>query len=47
MDFSMRDFETVIAMNAVNVHQRKQFDLADVDSNEMKLEVIKNCQSQM
>lgn len=44
MEFSMRDFETTIAMNAngvVNMQQKKQFDLADVDNiNEMKLEVI-------
>lgn len=46
----MRDFETAIAMNTnnvVNVQQKKQFDLADVD-NEMKLEVIiANFKSQM
>lgn len=45
MEYSMRDLETAIAMNAnsvVNVQQKKQFDLADVDHNEMKLEVIPN-----
>lgn len=47
----MRDFETAIAMNTnnvLNVQQKKQFDLADVDNNEMKLEVIiANYKSQM
>lgn len=52
MDFAMKDFEagalhstatTTAAMgDAVNVQHKKSFDIADVDSNEMKLEVIMN-----
>jgi len=44
MEFSTRDFESTIAANvvasnsAVNVQPKKQFNLADVDSNDMKLE---------
>lgn len=52
MDFAMKDFEsgalhstttaTAAMGDAVNVQHKKPFDIADVDSNEMKLEVI-NC----
>lgn len=40
----MKDFESVALHtatgDAVNVQQKKPFDIADVDNNEMKLEVI-------
>lgn len=47
MDFAMKDFEagasaTAAMGDAVNVQHKKSFDIADVDSNEMKLEVIMN-----
>lgn len=46
MDFTMRDFESVALHsatgNSVNVQHKKPFDIADVDNNEMKLEVIAN-----
>lgn len=44
MDFTMKDFESVALHtatgDAVNVQHKKPFDIADVDNNEMKLEVI-------
>lgn len=44
MEFTMKDFESVALHtatgDAVNVQQKKPFDIADVDNNEMKLEVI-------
>lgn len=46
MDFTMKDFESVALHTAtgdsVNVQQKKPFGIADVDNNEMKLEVIIN-----
>lgn len=40
----MKDFESVALHTAtddpVNVQHKKPFDIADVDNNEMKLEVI-------
>lgn len=46
MDFTMKDFESVALHSAtgdaVNVQHKKPFDIADVDNNEMKLEVIAN-----
>lgn len=47
----MKDFESVASHSTtataaigdtVNVQHKKSFDIADVDSNEMKLEVIMN-----
>lgn len=44
MDFTMKDFESVALHTAagetVNVQHKKPFDIADVDNNAMKLEVI-------
>lgn len=44
MDFTMKDFDSVAMHTAtgdtVNVQHKKPFDIADVDNNEMKLEVI-------
>lgn len=43
MDFSMKDFDCVAVSTAapdlVNVQQKKRFDIADVDNNDIKLEV--------
>lgn len=44
MDFAMKDLHSTPATaamgDAVNVQHKKSFDIADVDTNEMKLEVI-------
>lgn len=44
MDFTMKDYESLALHTAtadtVNVQHKKPFDIADVDNNAMKLEVI-------
>lgn len=42
MDFAMKDFDLQTGVSTVNVQHKKPFDIADVDNNAMKFEVITN-----